>query len=572
MKRIILSLLLSMVCIGAAWAAYQVASPAIPPASSLSRYVPSGAVLYLQAKDFSSLLADWNASPQKRQWLVSSNYEVFSRSRLFLRLNEASGQFTDAAGLPPDMNFVGDMAGSQSALALYDIGKLQFLYITRRASASSMQSAMWQTRSKFDARSAGNATFYVRRDPQSQREVAFAVSGDFLLLATREDLIANALQLLQGGQGQTIESEPWWSSSVAAAGPEGDLRMVLNLEKIIPTPYFRSYWIQQNVSDLRQYRAAVSDLFRSGQEYREERVLLKMPASGGGTPAPIDSAAVADLVRLVPSEGGVYEVQASPTADASYRLIETKILSPHTGPAVASQTAPQVQLTSGETGNNSDMETRIDQAPVQRPSATGEAAPLKNLLEKTGVRAILQVQSTEKDKDGVFVKMHSAIALLGSSDWNETEVHAGLVNSIGSALTAGSLGVSWRARPGYQELDGLWPLAVAVRGRYLIFSEDTTLLSATLANVNQRIVLQPAVFVAGFNHGRERSNFARLAGVLDRANAGSDNPSNGGRAPQFFSDNISSLSSALDGVSSERVEIRDAGDKVKQTVTYEWTR
>ena len=111
MKRIILSLLLSMVCIGAAWAAYQVASPAIPPASSLSRYVPSGAVLYLQAKDFSSLLADWNASPQKRQWLVSSNYEVFSRSRLFLRLNEASGQFTDAAGLPTGHKFRGRDGG-----------------------------------------------------------------------------------------------------------------------------------------------------------------------------------------------------------------------------------------------------------------------------------------------------------------------------------------------------------------------------------------------------------------------------------------------------------------------------
>ena len=29
----------------------------------LSSYVPSGALLYLQAKDFSALLADWNRSP-----------------------------------------------------------------------------------------------------------------------------------------------------------------------------------------------------------------------------------------------------------------------------------------------------------------------------------------------------------------------------------------------------------------------------------------------------------------------------------------------------------------------------
>ena len=31
---------------------------------------------------------------------------MFSRSRLFLRLKDASDQFTAAAGLPPDMNFL----------------------------------------------------------------------------------------------------------------------------------------------------------------------------------------------------------------------------------------------------------------------------------------------------------------------------------------------------------------------------------------------------------------------------------------------------------------------------------
>jgi hypothetical protein len=252
-------------------------------------------------------------------------------------------------------------------------------------------------------------------------------------------------------------------------------------------------------------------------------------------------------------------------------LIETKILSPHAGPATAEQTAPQVRLSSGEAGNNSDMETRIDQAPVQRKSSADAASPLKTLLEKAPVRAILQVQSTERDKDGVFVRMHSGVALLGGSDWSEAEVHAGMVNIVGPALTAANLGVSWRVRPGYQELDGLWPLALAVRGKYLLISDDGTLLSSMLANINQRIVSQPAVYVAGFNHARERVNFERLAAVLDRPNAGPDNLANTGHAPQFFSDNIASLSSILAGVSSERVIIRDAGDKITQTVTYTWT-
>src|SRR5580693_50547 len=299
MKRAAILLLVSIASIGASWAAFQAL---IPEGRPLSRYVPAGSLLYLEAKDFSVLLVDWSASLERASWVKSKNYEVYSRSRLSLRLEGAGEQFAAAAGLPPDVNFLTQVAGTQSALALYDIGKLEFLYITKLPSASSMQSALWQTRAKFETRNAAGVTFYVRRDPESEREVAFAVSGDYLILATREDLLAGALQLLAGGKDRTIEAEQWWSQSVAAAGSVGDLRMVLNLEKIVPSPYFRSYWIQRNITDMKQYSAAVSDLFRSGKEYREERILLKKSAATNNATTDDAAAAVADLVRLVPAD------------------------------------------------------------------------------------------------------------------------------------------------------------------------------------------------------------------------------------------------------------------------------
>ena len=110
MNRAVVFLLIGAACLGVGWAAYQAVAPEGPP---LSSYVPSGALLYLQAKDLSSLLADWNGSPQKQHWLQSSNYEVFSRSRLFVRLKGVSDQFTAAAGLPPDMNFLTQVVGTR---------------------------------------------------------------------------------------------------------------------------------------------------------------------------------------------------------------------------------------------------------------------------------------------------------------------------------------------------------------------------------------------------------------------------------------------------------------------------
>src|SRR5260370_41995899 len=140
-ERAAILLLLSIASIGASWAAFENLSPEAPP---VSHYVPAGSLLYLQAKDFSAMLNDWNASPQKASWVQSKNYEGYSRSRLFLRLQGASNQFAVAAGLPPDMNFLTQVAGTQSALALYDIGKLEVHYLTKLPSASSTPSTLCQ--------------------------------------------------------------------------------------------------------------------------------------------------------------------------------------------------------------------------------------------------------------------------------------------------------------------------------------------------------------------------------------------------------------------------------------------
>jgi hypothetical protein len=569
MRRVAILLFVSIASIGASWAAFQTLAPQ-PPA--LSRYVPAGSSLYLEAKDFSALLGDWNASPQKASWLRSKNYEVYSRSRLFLRLQGAGEQFAAAAGLPPDMNFLTQVAGTQSALALYDIGKLEFLYVTKLPSASSMQSALWQTRAKFETRSVAGVTFYVRRDPESERQVAFAVKDEYLILATREDLLAGALQLMAGNKDRTIEAEQWWSQSVAAAGPAGDLRMVLNLEKIVPSPYFRSYWIQRNITDLKQYSATVSDLFRSGKEYREERVLLKKPATAGNAIAGDAATAVVDLVRLVPADIGTYEARAAPSPADCLDLLATKILAPHRGLAAAQQTAPSVQLSSGETGSSSDLETRIDQAPLKTSASSDASGSLKDLFQKSQLRAVLHIQATERDRDGVFVRIHSGVAFLAAADWPENTVRSTLVEFLRPSLTTGDLGLQWQTKSGYQEFDGLWNFAAAVRGKYLLISDDSSLLKNMLANMSQKPAQRPAVLVAGFHHARERENFARLTGLLDRANANSKGAAASEAYPLFFSDNLASFSSALAGVSSETIVIREASDRVLQTVTYEWSR
>ncbi len=567
MKRpailIALSLALALAFAGLGRAAYHSASPSD---MSLSKLVPAGPLLYLEAKDFGSLVQDWNASPQKKAWIRSDSYEVFSRSRLFLRLKGAGDQFAAAAGLPPDMDFLSQVAGGQSVLAIYDIGKMQFLYITYLPSARSMQTKLWQTRANFEPRNSAGTDFYVRRDPQSQREVAFAITGDYLLLATREDLIAAALPLFANKPDRTVEQDSWWAQATAAAGPKGDLRMVLDMRSLVPNGYFRTYWVQQNITDLSQYSAAVSDLVRSSNEYREERVLIRKKESAV---TPDGSVAVAHLSRLVPDDSGVYIATANPAPEACFALLEAKLLAPHLGPQTASSYAPQVQLTSGEQGSGSDLETRIDQAPSVSSTSAAVESDLQALLKKNPVNASLLIQNTQPVQGGVFVRIHSAVVLSAAADWNESDVRAAIAALIRHTLTASDLGVGWRQESGYQELDGLLPILISFHGNELVLSDDATLMSSVISHFSHPSNRKPMASYAGFSHQRERDNFVRLTGLVDRPGM---NTMNGERQPQFFSGNIASLSRTLADVSSERLETYDEGSKVRQTVTYEWSR
>jgi len=244
--------------------------PQTGPTHPLDQVMPEGALLYIEARDFAGLLKDWNASPERAAWTKSDDYRVFSNSRLFLRLGQASDQFAVAAGLPPDMKFLVDAAGTESAVAVYDIGNLEFLYITRLASGDFLQSALWQSRNKFQPRTAGGKPFFARKDEQSGRVVAFAVADNYLILGTREDLVAGSLELMSGSKGRTLSQEGWYKQALSAAQTKtGDLRMVLNMEKIAVTPHFRTYWIQHNITEMQSYGSAISDLYREGATYRE---------------------------------------------------------------------------------------------------------------------------------------------------------------------------------------------------------------------------------------------------------------------------------------------------------------
>jgi hypothetical protein len=561
--RIILSTA-ACVLITVAIALVQTPSPPALP-GSLARLAPAGAMILVEAKDFSSLIGRWNDSAEKAAWLESANYRAFSKSRLYLRLEDAYNEFAAAAGVPPDMTLVSDVAGGESALALYDIGDLEFLYITRLPSARLLENALWRARGNYTPRQAAGTTFYVRSDADKKRVVAFDTRDQYLLLASREDLVAGSLGLIASKTGATIADERWYRQAVEAAQSPGDLRLVLDLATVTKAPHFRSYWTQGNVSDLKQYASGVSDLTWTAGDMREERVLLRSEER----PAP-EPGALGELVALVPATAGLYRAWAAPTTDMATKLVVGKVLRGGPPSMVRSRVAPGVSLTGGVVGREGDLESRIDQELPATGAPTYQTTPLTQFIGSAPLTAALHVESTRPAADGIFVDRGSVIVLARAGDWPAGRAAQVLSTAIAPVWTKAGLGLAWReVESGDQRfttLEGLESLQVAERGRLLFVANDPALLIATLGLVGRQSLKLDATFTGGFRHSVERERFASLMRLVDY------NPqAEEAREPRFFSDNLVSLSETLAHLESISIVVRDRGARVSETVSYRRT-
>ena len=507
---------------------------------ALAGLFPSGPVLYLEAKDFAADLRDWNGSDVQRRWLSSARYEGFSRSNLFLRLEAAWTEFSGAAGFVPDSALVQSLAGGQSALAIYDIGELQFLYVTKIPNARVVQTALWQSRTKYETRRAGGIDFFVHVD--SGRTVAFAATGDYLILGTREELVAGALRLLAGESLTPVRQEAWYADTTAAAGAPGDLRLAMNLEALVKSPQFRTYWIQRNVSEVRRYRAGIVDLVRSSGEIREERVFLRTAA----TPA-VEGHAEA-LLRLAPDSAAFAHAWANPTADQVTALVQQKILAPKVMPPTSEDFAPQVD-TPTDTGEEADLETRIDETPLAAQSSPG-FDELKRLLAAVPLVGVAQVQSGETLPDGVFVVTPTVLAIEAGRAWDLTEARKAL--SPGRQWTGHQRG----ARTWYS-LDGLSSLQFAVDGNLLLIANSEQALGAMLDRIDLRAGTTDTASVAVFRHLAARDDYRKMMRMLDH-----------GQQRAFFSEDLWSLSGIFQQLREVEVRTRDGGTSLREMVSY----
>lgn len=564
-RRRSLALASALGAAAAGW--WLLAQNAPPPVATL---VPAGALLYVEARDLNALLGEWNRSAAKREWLASGNYQALERSRVVLRLTEARQEFA-ASGLTADLATLESLAGSESALAIYDPGNLEILFLTRLPAAKAAAAPLWRARAGFTARTAAGREFFVKRDAASRRTVAFASAGEWFLVASREDLLANALTLIAGQPGASLAAEDWFVDATRNAPPGArDLRLAAPLDRLTRTPQFRSYWAPQNITELRQYRSVVADLERTGAVWTERRVLTRAAAAPDRV---ANQREAADLAALADPNAGFTRAWASPPADAVKQLAAGLFTGAPGSATRQFAFAPAAPPAEAYAGAGEDLEERID-APTAAPLAADDpTAPLYQLLQANAPRAALLSRTPRASllsgapraaAAGAFVDVDSAFAVVGETDWDAARVRQAMTQAAARAWSLDSAAPAWRSAGGVEELEGLGRLAFAVRGRLLIAGNRAetvrTMLAGPAAPDSDAVAYR-----AVYRHAASLPLLDRLARMIDQPFAPPDGTPG---EPPFLSANVGSLARVLRGVAEQRVEHRDDGTRQTQRITY----
>jgi hypothetical protein len=332
---------------------------------------------------------------------------------------------------------------------------------------------------------------------------------------------------------------------------------------------------------MKQYRAALCDLRRTPQSYREDRILLRKPGANATASGDVQS-----LLALAPDDAVFSSAQASPDRETVLTALRVNLLELKPTRQEASWSAAPAAVSAGNAGSASELEERIDVAPVI-VMQSDPYEPLRSLIGASQASALLQVYSTRAAKDTMFVGVDRAVVLQSPSPWSETAIESALSSALRPSLTASQLGIEWSQHQGtsgtYSALTGQVPLYLAVRDQHLFLTSSESLLVSLLSRRDAAMHTEAAgvTYAAAFQHTpHEQQVFRKLVSRLDAAGHNNtaapktedDAETGNGQSPPFFSGNIASLSRMFAHVARESIEERDQGAQVTQTVIYQWQK
>lgn len=288
----------------------QIKRQAVKPADDF----PRAALVYVEVKDLPAIIKLWNESKFKEKYLESSNFIEFKNRHLGLKLASRWKEFSAASGFPIDLEALGGLAQEGAAIAIYDIGKLEFVFVAPVSDEFFAATNFVRNQDKFEAETLDDGTVIYRaaveadRGRQKQELIFTNLKGRFIL-ATSEKLLVETLANINGKRAKNrLSDEPSFSALSEKIEPRAAAAVWVNQTALNADYYFKRYWLMTDAEKLKNIRAGIFDFsIEAGKLVERRKFLLNQPVNLSAFKA----APAGKMLALVPENMPFYQLQAA---------------------------------------------------------------------------------------------------------------------------------------------------------------------------------------------------------------------------------------------------------------------
>src|SRR5262245_45350286 len=269
----------SLVLICVALIVYARATRSKKNAYSLAEDLPRGALVYAQFQNLPELIKQWEQSQLKERYLSSTSYQQLQHRHLAMKLISRWEEFNEALGFPLDLATIGSSTEGSAAVAVYDIGQLDLLFVAPISEEKVALTQFFSSKDQFEAAETPDGTPYysqtVEADRDRQKQVlAFATANGRYLLGTKDELFLLAIaNIKKSATKHSIADDPAFKSLSQKVHPHFATIWV-DQSRLNGDYYFKHYWLMRNVAELKHIRAGIFDLERQQSKWIERREFL----------------------------------------------------------------------------------------------------------------------------------------------------------------------------------------------------------------------------------------------------------------------------------------------------------
>ena len=593
----------------------------------LAEDFPRGPLVYGQFADLPALIKQWDQSHLKQQYLGSANYKQFRHGHLALKLIERWEEFNNALGFPLDTATLSNTADARVAIAVYDIGRLDLVFIAPMSEEKLLATEFFKSKDQFEETELPDGTTYYRHEVEADRGrqkqvLVFAALKGRLILATSEPLLLRAIANINGkSQKDRLWDDPSFKTLSATVNPHFATVWV-DQAKLNDDYYFKHYWLMQNTDELKAIRAAMFDLELKDGAWIERREFLST-GKKAVTSSPIPAAEVARMQGQIPADVPFLKVESlSNNPFLTTTLIRDTLLDrPAPGQQQSSRYWSWQRYGDDEfypVDRNDDDEdydrysylspeydSLIDDphdAKISQKDEPGEN-PLRSELEhQFEVRlqqaiapahplAAVAATSPRTITGPLFVEFRrvAILTLQTPTSLNREVLEAAIAKAAQSRLTVAgpSVELKWvdhaENDKSWRELDLpmlSWHFCYGVRDRELIVANSPELLNAVLDLHNRPVTLAERSASSLDNLtiirlDQRRPAFDDIVNRLDAEStkrgqpvSGQSNNGSAGTSEEFFSGNIGSLLDVASNVTRIEIKRSSSADRLHEEIDF----